>query len=465
METAAARGVPAATVQDDDGRGAELRARGRPVRSAIAAGGVALLLSVGAWPQAAPADQAPASRPAGQRPTARPVSVWFTAGLGRLLEAMERNVRDFNAGQPTHRAEMALLPEGTYVDAVRAAGKVGELPCLLFIDGPLVPHFAWLGYFRPIEAFVPPALRADMLPSLIRQGTFRGRLYALGIYDAGLGIYANRRHLRAAGVRLPTVEQPWTLAEFEGALVKLDALPGVTYPLDLKINYGRGEFFTYAFSPILQSMGGDLIERRTYRRAHGVLDGPHSVAAMRRMQGWFQKGWASATPKDDDFRSGRSALSWVGHWTYFQYAEALGDDLVVLPMPDFGHGPRTGSGSWMFAMSSTCQNPEGAAAFLRFMVRRNNVLRWTSLHPGIPGRISALAQSPLHASNGPLHVYVQQVRLGWAVPRPLTPAYPTITAAFAEAVDAIIKGADVAEALGRAAARIDADIQAHDGYP
>jgi multiple sugar transport system substrate-binding protein len=408
---------------------------------------------------------ATASPGAGQARSRQPITVWITAGLGRALEAMDRTFRDFNASQQTLRAELVLVPEGTYADAARAAGRAGELPCLLFIDGPLIPHFAWLGYIQPIDAFVPKALKADVLPSLITQGSYRGRLYALGIYDSGLGIHANRRHLRAAGVRVPTVDRPWTLAEFEDALARLGAVPGVRYALDLKINYGRGEYFTYAYSPILQSMGGDLIERRTYRRSRGVLDGPQSIAAMRRLQGWIRKGWASATPKDDDFTSGRAALSWAGHWTYQRYAAALGADLLVLPMPDFGHGPRTGSGSWMFTVSSTCPNPADAASLLRFLVRRDNLLRFTALHPGVPGRTSALLQSPLHASGGPLHVYVEQARRGWAVPRPSTPAYPTITAAFADAVDQIIKGADVVEQLGRAAARIDAEIESHDGYP
>jgi multiple sugar transport system substrate-binding protein len=394
-----------------------------------------------------------------------PIVVWLTAGLGGALEAMQRSFRDFNASQQTHRAEMVLLPEGTYADAVRAAGRAGELPCVLFIDGPLIPHFAWLGYLQPIDPFVPKALRSDVLPSLIAQGSYRGRLYALGIFDSGLGVHANRRLLRAAGVRVPTVDRPWTLAEFEDALARLGAVPGVRYALDLKINYGRGEYFTYAYSPILQSMGGDLIERRTYRRSRGVLDGPRSIAAMRRLQSWIQKGWASAAPKDDDFTSGRAALSWAGHWTYRRYAAALGGDLAVLPMPDFGRGPRTGSGSWMFAMSSTCRDPRSAATLLRFLVGRDNVLHFTALHPGVPGRTSALLRSPLYASGGPLHVYVEQARRGWAVPRPVTPAYPTITAAFAEAVDQIIKGGDVAEQLGRAASRIDADIESHAGYP
>ena len=50
------------------------------------------------------------------------------------------------------------------------------------------------------------------------------------------------------------VDDAWTLAEFEDALAKLQAPPGIKYALDVKLNYGQGEWFTYGFSPQVQSM-------------------------------------------------------------------------------------------------------------------------------------------------------------------------------------------------------------------
>jgi len=398
-------------------------------------------------------------------PPKQVVTVWFNAGLGQALKAMELNIKDFHTAQPTYTVQMTMMPEGAYPDAIRTAGQTGDLPCLLLLDGPMVPYFAWLGYLQPIDRFVSKALTDDLLPSIIAQGTYRRRLYALGVYDSGLAMYGNRRHLKSAGLRIPVVDRPWTLVEFESALAKLHDVPGVEHALDMKINYGRGEFFTYAFAPIVQSFGGDLIDRRTYQSARRVLDGPQSVAAMTRFQSWFQKGWVNRHPVDDNaFISRKAALSWVGHWTYRSYAKALGNDLVLLPMPDFGHGPRTGMGAWTFAVCSSCRNTAGAWALLNYILRPEKVLRWTSLHPGVPARKSALARSSLYRPGGPLHLYIQQAQRGWAVPRPSTPAYPAITAAFAEAVDNIIKGADVQKELTKAAEKVDQDIRAHRGY-
>jgi multiple sugar transport system substrate-binding protein len=394
------------------------------------------------------------------------ITVWFHGGLGQALDAMRLTFRDFEAEQD-HRyiVDLTLVPEGSYADVVRVAGRSGDLPCLLALDAPLVPHFAWLGYLQPIDRFLTPALRKDLLPSILAESTYQHRLYALGIYDSGLAIFGNRRHLRAAGVRQATVDRPWTAAEFETAMEKLTALRDVDYALDLKMNYGRGEFFTYAFSPILQSSGGDLIDRRSYQSARRVLDGPESVMAMKRLQRWFRKGWATLHPTDDtDFVHGKASLSWAGHWTYHAYEQALGDDLLLLPMPDFGHGPKTGIGTWVFTIARTCQDPDAAWALLRYSLRRDQMLRWADLNPGIPSRKSVLAASPLHKPGGRLYLYVEQLQRGWPVPRPNTPAYPAISGAFSRALDDIVHGADVQATLTRAADQIDRDIAAHKGY-
>lgn len=393
------------------------------------------------------------------------VTVWFNAGTGNALTAMELNLKDFNKEQDRYSVEMTLVPEGTYTNRILAAGHTGDLPCLLFFDGPTVSYLAWLGYLQPIERFVSAEMKADFLPSIIAQGTYNKNLYTLGIYDSGLAMYANRRYLQAANLRIPTIQQPWDLIEFEAALEKLAAVAGVEYALDMKINYGRGEFFTYAFSPILQSFGGDLIDRNNYQSAKGVLDGPHSVTAMQHFQSWFQKGWANPSPQGDtDFATGKAALSWVGHWTYNAYVDALGDDLILIPMPDFGNGPKTGLGTWNFGIPSSCQTPEASWAVLEYILQPDKIVRWTGIHPGVPARKSALAMSQLYQAGAPLNLYVQQIEAGWAVPRPLTPAYATITKAFAEAVDHIIQGADVQAELTRAAETIDQDIQQHSGY-
>ncbi len=400
------------------------------------------------------------------------IKLWHHGGPENEANANRDQVKRFNASQSDIEVEYVEQPGGAvagsgYNDAVNAAAVAGDLPCILDLDGPNLYNYAWGGFIIPLDSYVSDDLRADLLPSLIDQGTYQGKLYAIGQYDSGLAIVGRKSLLEKAGVRIPTgVSDAWTLEEFNDALAKLQALPDVEYAIDLKMNYGAGEWFTYAFSPIVQSWGGDLIDRETYTSAEGILNGPDAVAAMTWMQDLFKQGYSVVTPPDDnEFVNGKAALGWVGHWMTTTYYDTFGDDMVIIPMPDFGKGAKTGMGSWAWSISSQCENPEAAWAYLEFALQPDEILAITNENGAVPGTSSALAKSDLFGENGRLRIFEEQLKSGVAFPRPKTPAYPTITAAFYTAMDNIIKGGDVQTELDAAVDKIDQDIKDHDGYP
>ncbi|MCC6613848.1 MAG: sugar ABC transporter substrate-binding protein [Anaerolineae bacterium] len=395
------------------------------------------------------------------------ISVFFHSGRGSERDALDTIITNFNDSQSDYVAVATELPEGSYTDAVNAAALSGDLPCLLDFDGPTLYSFAWRGYLLPIDSYVSDDLKADILPSIIDQGSYNDHLYSLGVFDSGLALWANREMLEAAGVRIPTgLDDVWTLDEFDAALAALKEANPDNFILDLKMNYGEGEWFTYGFAPILQSFGGDLIDRSTYESAEGVLNGEAAVAAMTWLQGLFDKGYATSTPPDDnEFINGNAALSWVGHWEYNRYATELGDNLVLISMPDFGQGAATGMGSWNWGITNQCESPDGAWALLDFMLEPEQMTIMTDANGAVPSRISVLDADERYAEGGPLNIFVQQLQNGVAVPRPQTPAYPVITSEFAKMISEISSGADVQTALDNAVDAIDADISANDGYP
>lgn len=393
------------------------------------------------------------------------IELFFHSGRGEERDALNAILVNFNESQSDYVAVAKELPEGSYTDAVNAAALATELPCLLDFDGPTLYSFAYRGYLIPIDQYVSDELKADILPSIIEQGTYNGKLYSLGVFESGLAIWGNKQYLETAGVRIPTIDTPWTLDEFNAALEALSQVEGVEYALDLKMNYGQGEWFTYGFSPILQSFGGDLINREDYQSAEGVLNGDAGVAFGEWFQSLFTNGYTTATPPDDNlFIDGKAALSFVGHWEFNRYSAALGDNLVLIPMPDFGSGPATGNGSWNWGITTQCANPDGAWALLEFMLQPDQMTIMTEAAGTIPSRISVLEQDARFAEGGPMNVYFQQLFGGVAVPRPQTPAYPVITAEFAKAIDEIAKGGDVQAALDAAVDAIERNIEENNGY-
>jgi multiple sugar transport system substrate-binding protein len=392
------------------------------------------------------------------------LNVWVHSGRSEEREVIESQVDRFNAKNRDIVVKLALLPEGTYNAQVQAAAIAGELPDILEFDGPFVYNYVWQKNLIAIDRLLPPRVRKDLLPSIVEAGTYKGRLYSVGTFDSGLGLYGRRSLLEKVGARIPTSnEEAWTIEEFDRLLEALARNDADGQVLDLKLNY-QGEWFTYAFSPILQSAGGDLIDRRHYRSARGVLNGRESIGAMEHLQAWIQKGYVDPDIDDAAFVGGRVALSWSGHWVYSDYKAAFGDDLVILPLPNFGRGAKTAQGSWTWGITANCPNPKAAARFIEFLLQPDEVLKMTAANGAVPGTRRAIVRSPLYGKNGPLRLFASRLLNGQSVPRPRTPAYPVITSAFGEAFDDIRHALPVEIALDKAVEAIDLDIQDNQGY-
>ena len=400
------------------------------------------------------------------------VTIWFHGGTADETDAMRAQIERFNRSQSKYNVEMTEIPGGAvagsgYNDSVNAAAVAGKLPDILDLDGPNLYNYAWAGFLLPLEDLVDSEIIADLLPSLIDQGTYNNHLFAIGQYDSGLSLGGRKSLLKKAGIRIPSgYNDAWSQSEFLDAMARLVELDEVKYAIDMKINYGAGEWFTYAFSPIFQGFGADLIDRNTFLTAEGVLNGSEGLAAMNFLKSLFTKGYANPAPIDDnDFVNGITALGVVGHWMTKSYQDAFGDDFILIPMPVWDKKSITGMGSWAWAISSQTKNKEGAVAFLEFMLQPEEILSITNINGAVPGREKAFSRVDAYKPNGVLNIFVQQLQQGGAVPRPATPGYPAITVAFYTAVDNVIKGADPQAELDTAVDKIDKDIAENDGYP
>jgi len=393
------------------------------------------------------------------------LKVWAHAGQEAERSTLESQVERINQAGLPFRVELTFIPERSYNAQVQAAALAGDLPDVLEFDGPYLSNYVWQGHLRPLNSLLSRETKQDLIPTIISQGTIAGKLYGVGTYDSGLGIYARKSLLTAAGIRIPKAPgDAWNAKEFAGILERLAQNDSDGAVLDLKLNYPP-EWFTYAFSPLIQSAGADLIERPGYGRSSGTLDSPGSVSALKQFQSWLQKGYVDPNIDDAAFTESRVALSWAGHWEYQRYHEAFGDDLIILPLPDLGHGSRTGQGSWVWGVTRKNPNEAAAAGFLEYLLSTEAILAMTAANGAVPATFRAIERSMGYREDGPLHLFARQLTEGSAIPRPQTPAYPVITSAFNQAVQEIRNGKDVRRALSDAAAVIDQDIADNKGYP
>jgi len=396
------------------------------------------------------------------------LTAWAHHGKSMEWETLRQQVVRFNNSQETIRIELIEIPEADYNTQVQSAAATRELPGILEFDGPILANYVWKGYLRPLDDLISAGVRSSLLPSIGAQGTYQGRLYAVGVFDSGLALYGNSARLTTAGVRIPRgIGDAWSVGEFDEILARLSKRDresgGQGYALDIKRDY-TGEWWTYAFYPALVSGGAQLIDTTDYRSADGVLNSRAAVRTLEYFQQWMNAGYIAPNTDGRAFIDGRVALSWAGHWEYPRYHEATGENLRLIPLPDFGGGTRTAMGSWCWGITRNCKDPEAAAEFLDFLMSDAEVLAMTEANGAVPGTRTAAGKTELYRPGGPLRLFVDQLD-ACAVPRARTPAYPVITSAFQEAMADILNGKPVEDALNRAVRVIDENIEQNEGYP
>ncbi|MCY8088324.1 sugar ABC transporter substrate-binding protein [Bacillus sonorensis] len=325
---------------------------------------------------------------------------------------------------------------GGYEDKVNAALTTNTLPDVITLDGPNTAAYAKSGVIAPLDEYIKD--QDDLLPSIKQQGTYQGKLYAIGVSESSVGIYYNKKMLKDAGVdlkTLPTVENPWTWDEFLELCKKLKNKydkPAIDMQLQSK-----DEMLTYALLPFVWSAGGDVLSKDG-KKAEGVFNDKLTVEAMTFIQTMLKEGYTTRAPVKQAFETEKYPMKMSGVWTVTDMKTNFPNvDYGVMPYPV---SPKTKklvspSGSWQFAMTQTSENKEWAAKLVNWMTNKESNLELSRSIAALPVRYSSEKVLAKEFS-AEMNVFLQQLKeTGHA--RPVTPAYPQVTRAFQQAIDDI----------------------------
>ncbi len=392
------------------------------------------------------------------------LTLWYHGGGNTVeREIIDMIIGDFNAAQSDWSVAIEAFPQASYNDSVVAAALAGNLPCILDVDGPVMPNWAWAGYMQPLP--ISETALEGHLDSTI--GRWDGEVYSVGLWEAAVALYARQSTLDELGLRVPTLDEPWSRDEFMGALEAAKVSGKYEFALDLGMAW-TGEWYPYAFSPFLQSFGGDIVDRSTYLTAEGALNGDAAIAFGEWWQSLFTGGYAPGTSqdpadRDSGFIEGKYAFAWNGNWAGVATLDGGVDDVVFLPAPDFGNGSVIGAGSWQFGASGTCENPDGVAAFVEYALQDQYLAAFSDGIGLIPSTTEAAGMTENYAEGGKLEAFFG-LSEAQALVRPVSPGYVVAAKVFEKALADIANGADVADTLDAAVDEIDADIEANSGY-
>ena len=158
------------------------------------------------------------------------LTMWtHDAGNKNELGAIGKIVADYNASQTKYKVDVQAFPQDSYNQSVVAAAASKKLPCILDIDGPNVPNWAWAGYLAPLEGM--DDTLSKFLPSVL--GKWNDKTYSYGYFDVALVMVTRKSTLAKYGIRVPTIDQPWTKDELAAGLTKIKDSGDFDYPLDL----------------------------------------------------------------------------------------------------------------------------------------------------------------------------------------------------------------------------------------
>ena len=381
-------------------------------------------------------------------------------------QSYRKSVEAFNEKfNGTYFADIEFIPRndsgGGYSDKVNASVLSGGLPDVLTVDGPNIAAYAANGIIQPL-AELSEEERGIYLDSILEQGTFNDKLYALGAMESSVGLYYNKAILREAGIEVPKAGQPWSFSEFLEILEKLkptmDGKNG--YPLDM--TFPVGEASIYYFAPFIWSNGGELVSDDGLT-VDGYFNSDTNVETMKYFRDLVDKKYMSSVPISNLFESGRAAFKFDGAWEvntiYTSYPDI---ELGVAPyiVGDDWNGERyTPTGSWAFAASSGSKNIEGATELVKWMSGVESGLDLYRQTKSLPSTYEAYNYITDFTDDENYKALYEQLR-DFGHPRPKTPAYPQLSSSVQQSLENIaISGMGAAEQLKKSTERINAKLE------
>ncbi|AEF54524.1 ABC transporter substrate-binding protein [Marinomonas posidonica] len=363
------------------------------------------------------------------------ISLWRHMSSETVVRNSLAAIQRFNDSQNKWRVVPDLIPEASYTLSIRAAAQAELLPCIIAIDQPLVPNFAWRGFLHPLDGLLDDKVLASL--NTTGKGVYNGRVYSVGGAEVALALFTTKSLLEKISVRYPTIDRPWNKTEFMAVLDAVKATGDYQYPLDMRAQ-DVTEWIPYAWAPLMLSWGADLIDRSDFMTVEGVLNSPEAIQFGLWIQSLVQDKYINAYPQNDNgFVNGDIGIQYGGSWSLTSYYNRFKEDLAVLPVPDFGHGARIGGGSWHWAMTESCSYPEAAKDLLTFLMTAEEQAAVSKVIGIFPTNANALELTDSYSEEGRWRMLFDFSKR-FSILRPETPAYAVISSSYKKAISDIL---------------------------
>ncbi|GAA2729332.1 ABC transporter substrate-binding protein [Streptomyces nogalater] len=286
-------------------------------------------------------------------------------------------VREWNATHPDVKVEYVQGSWDSVHDQLLTSFEGGEAPDVIHDASDDLADFAYGGHLADLTGLLPARLASDIPRDTWRTAAFGRGVYGVPFLQEPRVLIADADRLRAAGVRIPTPDHPWSWQEFRQVAKKLTGPGryGVAWPLkepvsatlNLSLSAGGRLFHRGADGKVtVRFEAGDEVVART---VHDQVAVDRSAPAST-----LGSGGSDTLP---GLFGGRYAMVPLG----FSYRQQIvrqapeGFRWQVLPAPAGADGLTQGVSPQTLSVSADCPHKKEAVAFIDFLLRPGNMVR------------------------------------------------------------------------------------------
>lgn len=356
------------------------------------------------------------------------------------------------ARQPIDRADSYA-----YENKITTATTSGDLPDILYVDGPTVSYYAANDIIIPIDDVYSEEDKKDFMPSSIQQNTYDNHLYAIGPTESSVALYYNKDYLDAAGIEYPSdtdISKAWTWDQFYENAKKLTTSDYV----GTNIIMDKGEGLIYALEPFFYEAGANFVNEDG-SSAEGYVNSDASVDTLNYLNKFIQEGIANIDPVKDEFLNGKCATMLGGSWNVADLeASDLNWGVSFYPVANDGTA-KSPTGDWTAAITKDCDDVEGAQEVLKYLMNTDNIAAYASAIAKPASRTSAYDKMD-GWDEGARKLFKWQLE-NTGTARPTTPSYSILSQGFATAALNVFAGADAKSELDTVASDFDEDYKTY----
>lgn len=317
------------------------------------------------------------------------IDVWIMdPGSPKLQGVVKAYGTAFQSAHPGTKINIEFVPWAQAHDKFTTAIAGGKVPDVAEMGTTWTPEFAAQGAFEQM----PKPAGGQYVSSLVDAATYQGKMWGKPWYAGARALIYRKDVLQKAGVAVP---KTWQDLQADAAAIKAK-VPGI-YPI------GYTGLTEHMYLPTIWQAGGQIATESgdTWKSA---INSPQAVEAIQFYTDFYKKGYvpkAAIGWEEPDaqtaFVNGDIAMLIGGGWTYDSIVAskpALKGKIGTALEPAGPSGKDTAfAGGSHLVVFKESQNPALANAFVDFMLRPDNLTKFTSAVGFLPGTVAGIKAS------------------------------------------------------------------------